>query len=87
MPYLGRALSYMLMMGDMKLAQEFQDVPVFGSQRPHKPSLDCNYKLIVADRGVYYYLSERERRIAAARNKKALPVLHENGASAADAED
>nr|ADZ25004.1 Rieske (2Fe-2S) domain-containing protein [Sorangium cellulosum] len=73
-PVLGRILSRFLMVGDAKLAQELQDVPVFQTQTPHKPGLDCGYKFIVADRGIYYYLTERQRRIDAAKAKK-LPVL------------
>jgi len=65
-PRLGRALSWALMMGDKMIAQELQDFPVFRTQTPHKPTLDGGYTFIQADRGIHYFLTERERRIAAA---------------------
>ncbi|PRQ06495.1 Rieske 2Fe-2S domain-containing protein [Enhygromyxa salina] len=66
LPIVGRTLSRMIMRVDGKIAQEVQDFAIFRTQTPAKPSLDCDYTLIVADRGIYYYLAERERRIAAA---------------------
>ncbi|MFV8755915.1 Rieske 2Fe-2S domain-containing protein [Nannocystaceae bacterium ST9] len=71
LPKIGPIFSRTLMRIDAALAQNFQDVPVFSTQSPHKPSLDADYKLIKADRGIYYYLAERDRRIAAANAAKA----------------
>ncbi|PRQ06471.1 Rieske 2Fe-2S domain-containing protein [Enhygromyxa salina] len=70
LPKIGPLISGALMRFDAVLAQNVQDVPVFSTQTPHKPGLDAGYKLIKADRGIYYYLSERERRIKAAKEQQ-----------------
>ena len=71
-PVLGRVFSKLLLIGDWKVAQDMQDIPIFVTQRPAIPGVDTGYKFIQADHGIALFFNQRKRMMANAER----PVPH-----------
>ncbi|MDP9360606.1 MAG: Rieske 2Fe-2S domain-containing protein [Acidobacteriota bacterium] len=65
-PVIGRMVTRALLIGDWKIAQDMQDIPIFVTQRPAIPGLELGYKFIHADRGIAMFFNQRKRQMTSA---------------------